>query len=294
MGYTSYSADNRSERATTNAYYTAHVDEIFLQNKLQKIHDLMKPQGIIMRECFDSETHPATVPIILALDVTGSMSRIPHELVKDGLPHIMGTVIQRGVKDASLMFVAIGDHEVDRHPLQVGQFESGDEELDLWLTRTYLEGGGRGNAGESYLLAWYLAAMHTNIDSWNKRKTKGFLFTVGDEPCLENLPSRVVGELMGTPSQKSYTAGELLFAAQEKYNVFHLHILQGSDGHRSLSYWKNLLRQNCIEVSDYREVAKTVADIVTSHVEIAVNTPTPNKGAQPSAVPDKKEDEMML
>lgn len=39
-----------------------------------------------VRECRDSEEHPETTPIIIALDVTGSMGRIPHDLVKNQLP----------------------------------------------------------------------------------------------------------------------------------------------------------------------------------------------------------------
>ena len=143
MGYTSYSVEDRADRAITSGYYTKSASDIFTQSKVQKIHESMNPKGIKFRECLDSDAHPNTVPIIISLDVTGSMRRIPHELVKDGLPKLMGTLLQNGVKDASLLFTAIGDHECDSYPLQVGQFESGDKELDLWLTRTYLEGGGQ-------------------------------------------------------------------------------------------------------------------------------------------------------
>ena len=108
----------------------------------------------------------------------------------------MGGLIQNGIPDPTLLFLAIGDHECDKSPLQVGQFESGDPELDLWLTRTWLEKGGGGNAGESYLLAHYFAAYHTDIDAYNKRGKRGFLFTVGDEPGLTSLPGRVIDEIM--------------------------------------------------------------------------------------------------
>jgi len=147
MGYSGYSTSDRSFRATTAGYSTKSVNEIFTQNAERKMHKDMDPKGVSVRESFDSVEHPNTVPIQLYLDVTGSMGYIPHEMIKDGLPTLMGTLIQNGVSDASLMFGAIGDHEHDRCPLQIGQFESGDAELDMWLTRTYLEGGGGGNAG---------------------------------------------------------------------------------------------------------------------------------------------------
>ena len=181
MGYTSYCADTRLARSVSMNYATASVDTIFTQQSERKSHELMAPLNLTKRECRDSETHPRTVPIILGLDVTGSMGKIPHELVKDGLPTLMGKLIQDGVEDAALMFVAVGDHECDRCPLQVAQFESGDAELDMWLTRTYIESGGGGNTGESYHLAWQVAAEHTVTDAWENRKQKGFLITIGDE-----------------------------------------------------------------------------------------------------------------
>lgn len=147
MGGSFYSSDSRSLRAKTLGYTTKSADEIFLQNRRARIHESMMPQKALLREARDSENHPNSVPIVFALDVTGSMGHIPHYLVKEGLPNLMGSMIQRGVLDPQVLFLPIGDHECDHYPLQVGQFESGDEELDIWLTRTFIEGGGGGNAG---------------------------------------------------------------------------------------------------------------------------------------------------
>jgi hypothetical protein len=271
MGWTSYSSDSRTVRAKSLGYFTKSADDIFVQNKERKIHESMEPSKALLREARDSEVHPNSLPIIVALDVTGSMRTIPHALVKDGLPNMVGNMIQRGIKDPAILFLGIGDHTCDRAPLQVGQFESGDEELDLWLTRTWLEGRGGGNDGESYLLAWYFAAKHTITDAWEKRGQKGFLFTIGDEPCLKSLPKTAIQELMGKVPQSSFTAQELLEAAQEKYEVFHLHILQGNDGQNSLQYWKKLLGQRCIEVEDYEKVGNIIADTVTSFMETRVS-----------------------
>src|ERR1017187_6594857 len=114
MGYALYSSDSRSFRAESSGYKTKSVNEIFTQNVEKKMHDSMNPNGVILRECCDSEAHPNTIPIQLYLDVTGSMGHIPHDLIKDGLPTLMSSLIQNGVKDASLMFGAVGDHECDR------------------------------------------------------------------------------------------------------------------------------------------------------------------------------------
>lgn len=291
MGNSSYSLNSRNLRAATEGYATKGRDEIFKQNVERKVHPEMSPLGIAFRECCDSVTHPNTVPIILSLDLTASMGHIPHELIKTGLPHIMGNIIQRGVHDAAMLFVGIGDHECDKYPLQVGQFESGDAELDLWLTRTYIESGGGGNAGESYLLAWYFAANHTKIDSFSKRGVKGFLFTIGDEPCLKTLPASVVKEITGDSSQKTFTDSELLEEAQRQYHVFHLHLTHSSGAERSLGYWKQLLGSNCIEVKNHADVSMVITETILKHQTKGVPAPAPET---PGDVKPPKKEEIIL
>ncbi len=273
MGNSSYSVDDRNFRASNVGYSTKSVNEIFTQNVEKKIHEQMNPNGVLFRESCDSETHPNTIPIQLYLDVTGSMGHIPHEMIKNGLPTLMGTLIQNGVPDAALIFGAIGDHEADRCPLQIGQFESGDAELDMWLTRTYLEGGGGGNAGESYLLAWYFAANHIKTDAFDKRGKKGFVFTIGDEPCLRNLPVSAVKGIMGNTAvgQANFTMEELLDAAQQKNHVYHIHLNHGN--RRCDQKWKELLGNNLIEITDHTTVSKVISDIILSENLVTGTTP---------------------
>lgn len=269
MGTSSYSTSERSSRAASAGYFTKSVEETFSQSKAKTIHESMSPKGVKLREARDSEAHPNSVPILLGLDVTGSMGLIPAWLVKEGLPKTISSLIQHGIKDPQLLFTAIGDTECDRFPLQVGQFESGDLELDTWLTRTYLEKGGGSNSGESYLLAWYFAAYHTATDSFEKRKQKGFLFTTGDEPGLKSLPKNVIDKLMGDASsvQKGFTDTELLAAAQEKWHVYHLNVIHGGRGEdrATVNYWKDLLGQNYIEVRDETTIADKIVEIVTQN-----------------------------
>jgi hypothetical protein len=269
MGGTTYNSKLRSERAVSQAYYTASVDQIFTQNVERKIHESMSPMGA-MRESRDSDVHPNTIPIQFYLDVTGSMGHIPHEMIKDGLPHLMGTLIQNGAEDATLMFGAIGDHEADHYPLQIGQFESGDAELDMWLTRTYLEGGGGGNAGESYLLAWYFASNNVKTDAFEKRGKKGFVITIGDEPCLKSLPVNAIkGIVGGTPAaQGSMTREELLALAQKQNHVYHIHVNHGGRGCDPA--WKEMLGANLIEIEDHKTVSKVLSDIILSHNSVVV------------------------
>uniref|UniRef100_UPI0040576A9F hypothetical protein n=1 Tax=Candidatus Electrothrix sp. TaxID=2170559 RepID=UPI0040576A9F len=271
MGMGSYSLDNRARRSQEKGYSSRSIREIFSQRELSRA---MNPKGVRLRESRDSEEHPESVSIILGLDVTGSMGSIPHHLVKDGLPKIMGRIIQSGTKDPQLMFLALGDHEYDQSPLQVGQFESSDKLLDKWLTNVYLEGGGGGNTGESYLLAWYFAAFHTSIDCFEKRKKKGFLFTIGDEPTLPDIPAKALQGIMGDGQYESYYATTLLDKARELYHVFHLHIKQTYAGSMqdTMDGWKQLLGDHLIILEKHEDVSTILPEIIAEITHADANT----------------------
>lgn len=262
MGGSSYSYSRRELKSHSLGYKTKSVNEIFEQNQKRRIHEQMDPQGVVIRESRDSENHPHSIPIIIALDLTGSMGHIPHELVKDGLPKIMSGIIQHGIPDPQVLFLGVGDHECDGAPLQISQFESGDEELDMWLTRTYIEGGGGGNAGESYGLAHYFAATHCVTDNWDKRNQKGLLFTIGDEPNLKSYPSTALKEITGNGDVATFTDKQILEKAQEKWDVYH--IMPGKETRGARDYWKDLLGQNLIWVDKSEMVADAIRDIVIS------------------------------
>ncbi len=271
MGGGSYSVADRATRSKTMGYDTKATHEIF---KAKSVDVLMDPKNTELRESRDNNEHPESVSIVLGLDVTGSMGHIPHQLVKEGLPNIMGRIIQVGIPDPQLLFLGIGDHECDRYPLQVGQFESSDELLDKWLTSIYLEGGGGGNDGESYLLAWYLAGLKTSIDCFEKRNQKGFLFTIGDEKTLKGLSSDSLLRVFGNGQYQDYSAAELLDKAMETYHVFHLHLKQGHNGMSEdvMGDWKQLIGDNLIIVDNKEEIQKIIPEIITS--KIGVSSPT--------------------
>lgn len=264
MGGGSYSLSSRSVRASSMGYDTKSAGEIF---KRKTINSAMNPKGVKIRESRDSNEHPNSLAILLALDVTGSMGSVPHYLVKKGLPNIMDNIIKSGIKDPQLLFVGIGDHECDDCPLQVGQFESSDELLDKWLTDIYLEGGGGGNEGESYLLAWYFASKHTAIDCFEKRNQKGFLFTIGDEPVLRSVPKRVLRGIMGEGEYSSADASVLLDMARKTYNVFHIHIKETAAGsiRRTVDGWKQLLGKNLIVADRHEDVAGIIAETIKNN-----------------------------
>jgi hypothetical protein len=263
MGGGTYSSTARDARLDSLGvdYTSMSTAEAFTQ---REINNAMNPHGIKVRESRDSEEHPNSLAIILGLDVTGSMGSVPHFLVKEGLPNIMESIIEKGEPDPQILFLGIGDHECDSSPLQVGQFESSDELLDKWLTDVYLEGGGGGNYGESYLLAWYFAAYHTVIDCYEKRGKKGFLFTVGDEPCLKKISKGSVKGIMGDGQYDNFSASVLYDKAREKYNVYHIHVKETGAGSRqeTIDGWKQLLSDNLLVVEHHDDIADIISNTV--------------------------------
>lgn len=262
MGRGRYSSADRHTRALHSGYYTKFAQEIFTS---KSINSAMNPYGVKIRESRDSNEHPNSLAIIIALDVTGSMGSVPHFLVKQGLPDIVDRIIKSGIADPQILFLAIGDHECDEAPLQVGQFESSDELLDKWLTDVWLEGGGGGNWGESYMLAWYFAAYHTAIDCLEKRGQKGFLFTIGDEPVLSEIPSRVLKSIMGDGQYEDYPSSALLQKASEKYQTFHIHVKETASGSRTfvMDGWKQMISDGLVIAERHMEISGIISNIVS-------------------------------
>lgn len=287
MGGTSYSVSNRSMRSTSLNYASASMDTLFRQNVEKRTHNSMDPSGVRVREARDSEVNPLSFPIILGLDVTLSMGRIPHYLIKEGLPLIVDSVIKAGVPNPAILFVAIGDHYGDTAPLQVAQFESGDEELDMWLQRTYIEGGGQGNGGESYFLAHYFASRHCQTDHWDKRDGKGVLITIGDEPNHKGCEDRAIREIMGNNEARGFMSDEIVKEAQERWDVNH--IIPGEETYfGTLGEWEDLLGQDkAFRVESQEQVAQKIINIIVkaykgTDVTQEQSTEPTSEGAQDS------------
>lgn len=195
------------------------ANEVFAQ---RGCHGLMNPHGLKVRESRDSADHPDSLGIVFALDVTGSMGDIPKMLAQRDLPNFMKTLGTCKIADPQIMFMAIGDATSDHAPLQIGQFESTAKLMDQWLTWSYLEGGGGGLGSESYELAFYTLAQHTDLDCWVKRKKRGYLMMTGDELPYPAVSRHQVESLFGEHLDEDLPIEEVIAAAAETYHLFFL------------------------------------------------------------------------
>ena len=221
MGRGSYTASDWSRlKNSRNITSDASASQIFQKHSVDERFD---PRFVNVRESCDSEDSPEATPVIIGFDVTGSMGYLAEELAKNSLNATVTNLLEKQpVTNPHILCAAIGDSKSDMGPLQVTQFEAdiriAEQLLDLWL-----EGRDGGNGGESYHLLWYFAAQHTRTDCFEKRGKKGFLFTIGDEPCHMELTKDEIKRVFDDDvEQEVYSSQDLFAMASEKYEVFHI------------------------------------------------------------------------
>lgn len=217
-------------------------------------------EGQRVRESRDIDGKLST-PVICLFDVTGSMQRVPRELVSK-LPTLFGLLQMKGyVPDPQVMFGGIGDATCDRVPLQVGQFEA-DNRADEALTNMLLEGGGGGQMTESYELAAYFIARHVQTDAWDLRQRKGHLIIVGDETCYPQVKANEVSNVIGDDLAENISTEAIFRELAEKW--FITFIIPAGSAHYNdqvvLEHWQGLVgAQNVIKLSDLAAAAETIA-----------------------------------
>lgn len=264
MGDARWSDTDWSAYAATTAHKPRAA--IYTSTKLAKDLD---PTAITVRESVDSNSNPKSTPIIIALDVTGSMGTIPDLLVRGPLGVVVQEILERRpVSDPHFLFMGVGDVDHDTAPLQVTQFEA-DMKVVEQLTRIYLEGGGGNNHHESYHLPWYFAGMKTKTDALLKRGQKGYLFTVGDEEAPPTLRADQVKKALGDILERDLTPKEVLALAERAYHVFHIVVEEGNYFRHSpkqvLESWKELLGQRVLRLSDYTRIAEVIVSAIQAN-----------------------------
>ena len=262
--YSSYTKSTRGMSLDDFAATDYSAQEMY---KSRHLADKLNPYNVI-RECCDSEEHPNTLPVILALDVTGSMGDASVKVAKK-LNEIMTTLYaDPNIKDIEFCVMGIGDLAYDCAPIQISQFESDiriAEQLDL----IYFEAGGGGNFFESYTAAWYMGVNHAKLDCW-KRGQKGIIITMGDEGPNPYLPQRGLSRVTGDKLQGDVETKELYKQTLEKFDVYHISVDDRSSSyvyqkkyHDLDGEWRALLGDHYF-VSNLDGLAQTITDIISN------------------------------
>ena len=267
MGHGSYSTTASTARATFRAStgtspMTHDVD--VRAGRASALHPSMDLTKKPKRECRDNADNPQAVPIAVLLDVTGSMSSVPANLIKD-FGKAVQVIQSKAVEHPAILFGAIGDAFTDRVPIQMGEFESSDELAEQHLSNIFLEGGGGGNDGESYDLALWFFANCVETDSWDKRGDKGFLFVIGDEPVFRQTDAHHIASFIGINSETT-PIETTMSKLQDKWNVFVLRPGGTSHFHRKAvkDSWARVLdTERIIDIENWNEIVSMIAGTIS-------------------------------
>jgi len=258
---------NSKGYASSDDILTMNVQDFYRSRGLA---EALNPYNVV-RECCDSEEHPNTVPIIFALDVTGSMGQ-SAKTCAGKLDEIMGELYEE-VKDVEFMMMGIGDLIFDQAPIQASQFESDIRIFDQ-TKQIFFEGGGGPNDWESYTAAWYFGLHNTKLDCW-KRGKKGIVITLGDEEINPTLTAKRLNKALGCSEQADVDSADLYKEASEKFDIYHIGItdshssnyyrLDGEKGEKIRNSWKKIIGQGYLECK-CDELPVTIREIVKDAV----------------------------
>ena len=259
-----------SGRYGVSADELEHADlktqEVFRQRTINRLLD---PRGV-MRQCHDSAEHPNTLPVILALDVTGSMGRAAVKTATRLNSIMTGIFCSNEIRDVEFCVMAIGDIHYDRAPIQISQFES-DIRIAEQMDAVFFEGGGGSNEFESYTAAWYMGMEHCELHCW-KRGKKGLIITMGDELPNPYLNAKELNKVTGDRLQADIDTEKLLQQVREKYEVYHLSVDDPCSSYRrnQLHYnldkaWTKLLGEGHYKAVKIDELHKAISGIVAEY-----------------------------
>lgn len=260
MGHGSYNAaDWNRLKNSRGISEQSTAGDIFKGNSAQEKY---LPRFIHMRESRDSDDSPASTPIIIGFDSTGSMGYLAAEIAKNSLNKTATMILEkRPVTDPHIMCAAFTSPGGSLS-MQVTQFEA-DIRVVEQLLDFVLQGGNR----YSYdALVWYFALKHTSTDCFEKRGKKGFLFCVGDEIGDDGneiiLRGSEIQRVYGDENAPDYKTKDLAALVSEKYEIFH--IITGSHTDSSLKTWEPLLpgRNAVIESKDIEFLAEVMISLM--------------------------------
>lgn len=262
MGYSSFDADEVSAKnavkASTGAPVFVHTANINSGKATAAVHATLNPLNVT-RECRDSDKYPYTIPIIVVIDMTGSMQHTP-KVMQENLVTLMGAFIKDNASGKkylgnyypSVAIAAIDDYDAMIYhtgsangSLQFSNFENGNE-IDNNLENLWFTGNGGGTNHEDYQLALYFIDKHVVTDAWEKRRKKGYVFVFGDELSYSHAGIQKVAKVIGDNIQEDISVEKLVKNIQEKYNLYfatpsNTYNSVGEAGKQIYSYWQNLL-----------------------------------------------------
>lgn len=201
-------------------------------------------------------------PVIIVLDVTGSNTE-HAKTVYDKMPMFYGNLKQKGyLDDFDISFCAVGDAYCDTYPLQAGSFAKGTE-LDSWIKKIVLEGGGGGQVTESYELMAYYLYHNTRFQDG----ARPIVFFIGDEKPYEQV-EKSQAEEYGLPEPEGNTNAFALLRNKVKDNIYMLltpyHSYGSCVNDEIEAAWKKLMpKEHVIKITAQKSIMDVMLGIIS-------------------------------
>lgn len=262
-----------------------------------KIHPALNPAYGGFRYSKDPGDGKETVSITVALDVTGSNADNARQLW-DKLPKmlaLMNTAL-RADGHLNMQLAFVGDAYTDDYPLQLSQFESGGDIIEKWLNLAVLEGGGGGQAHESYELMLWALVNQNNLDAWT-RGEKGKLIVIFDEMPYNHVSvsqlEAIYNNYVAAPKddgvaisamqqsrsldevvlpRENITIEDMARQVQEKYDCWFIICGQSSyyRTEETIPIWRELFGpERVIKLEDPNDIAECAAGLVAMNAGIS-------------------------
>jgi len=206
--------------------------------------------------------------VALSLDGTGSMGRLP-KILWDKFPMIAGQLVERAyLPNPTISLSIIGDIEGstsgsrgDSAPIRVADFCQ-VRELDTWLQKLWLEGGGWGQARESYEFMAYFYARRCDI---SKAITSMMIFT-GDEGFRDQLSGAELRKRFGG-NHETISSSAAFKELRQKFsdNVFLVHppYQDASEDKTIVKMWQGVLgKEHIVNLGTNEAIGDIILGII--------------------------------
>ncbi len=213
----------------------------------------------------------AKFPLVVATDVTGSMSTWP-KLIFEKLCILYNEILfflPEELKDSfEISFSAIGDANSDRFPIQVTDFAKGFE-LDQNIKSLYPEGGGGGQTRETYELVAYYYANCCEIPEALSSPMRPMFFFIGDEGYYNTVNRVYIEDLIGNPPSRSLNTTTVINKLKKRFDVYILRVEYSSKSSETRIHgdWIKVLgKERVIKLIDPRRVVDVILGLVATNV----------------------------
>lgn len=146
---------------------------------------------------------------------------------------------------------------------QVCDFAEG-KTIDDWIEKLYLEGGGGGQACESYEMLAHFYEKNARFTHPKAKESKPFFFIIGDEAPYPNVDADNASRNFGGHMQSDIPTKKVFEQVRDKYAFKHIHVpYKDSDVDAQVeSEWKRSIGDDFIRVKEPKAVVDVILGVV--------------------------------